>query len=130
MWAYLFGGIDQYNKVFENRLSKAWRCSSHLTRQSHTVDQTLHPKYIELVNQYGEDNGEYLFSMLYPESDKQVYLSFNITDESNQDGDEVVIGDIDFLDKIVNLISDRLLIVHPGESIKPMYDLNEVLTKE
>lgn len=132
----LLGSKKRFKEVFGHRLSQRWGCESYSIDDQSKYDSKS-PEYLKLAKEYGEENAEYVFSILHPEtSDGLVYINFgseldrfNLTQLVNEKV-EIADGQTEFLFSIIDGTSDELLILNPDETIEPLYDLDIVFEKK
>lgn len=97
--------------------------------------------YEDFVEEYGEDNAEYLFEMLGGQNDAKNYHQFTFIEMGIEpDGSfeetarqnaadrgwdfEKVQGDLSMIERLINgdWREEEVLVIEPGQTIKPSYD--------
>lgn len=152
--AMFLGSREKFSQVFGHRLSTRWRTCGYMERCGDTQgccgdihgDYKMHPEYLKLLEQYGEENAEYVWETMYPppETDEAVYIEldgFEYGDtrsryvKSMAEYDvsvEAVHGSTDWLKRLVNGPWDEedFLELLPGNEIYPIYDMKEVISSK
>ena len=142
--AMFLGSREKFMEVFGHRLSTRWRSCGYMERCDDVQgDYKMHPDYLKLVDEYGEENAEYVWETMYPpaETEEVVYIELDgfefgntchryIEMMSKQDVTvEVVKGSVEWFKQLVNGPWDEkdFLEIVPGNEIHPIYDMDEVL---
>ena len=131
----LLGSKKKFLEVFDGRLSKAWSCVAH--------DINIHGEHIyfegssyeKLVEQYGEDNAAYLYQLLEHKNEQKLYISLGLDEDQKrikefQEDIEIVNGNYDYLKAILKLDFTDVLVLKPNESVLPVYDQIDVITRK
>ena len=131
----LLGGKEEYLTHFGNRPSQGWNSIAYKKNDIHDVAIETHPKYLEFLEKYGEDNALYLMEMMYPVSDNIVYISLGLKEDENyiqqlEPDTEIIKGDIRYILNVLNLKSKEVLVLNPDEELVPVYDMDTVMTKK
>lgn len=143
------GSREKFLQVFGENLSTRWctcgyyeRCYRDGLRDEYENYRT-NPEYIKLLDEYGEENAEYVWHTLHPpvETKEAVYIKldgFEYGDSQSgyqaqieQMGKKVRVeaGNAEWFFRLVNgpwEVNDFLEII-PGESVMPVYDMSEVV---
>ena len=152
--AMFMGNKDAFQKEFADSLSMRW-CTSGYYERCHkenglTGDSSrrheTYPEYQALIEQFGEDNAEYIWDTMHPEIETPEAAYIKILDfevPGSEDGfrklveDQgkilrVVEGSTEYLNALVNGPWDdaRFLTVMPGEKIVGVYDMDTVVAAE
>ncbi|MCL2378638.1 MAG: DUF1638 domain-containing protein [Defluviitaleaceae bacterium] len=148
------GSYDRFAKEFGNNLSMRW-CTSGYYERSYldnapdsfpTQSRETYPEYRALVEQYGEDNAEYIWDTLHPdiETPEAAYIRLKDFESPSYENDfrglvenqgktlRVVEGDTSYIQALINGPWDnkRFLTINPGEKIGAVYDMHQVVTAE
>lgn len=112
----LLGSKQRYDALTQQNKSLNWSC--YALKKDHYVNDTL-SKWEEL---YDEETIEYLKSILIPEKD--FYISFDMEEEKEylHDEENILKGDLSFLNDILHLNSSEILYVYPHQRIKQTLD--------
>ncbi|MCL2420870.1 MAG: DUF1638 domain-containing protein [Defluviitaleaceae bacterium] len=141
--AMFLGSRKQFSKVFGHRLSTRWRSCGYMERcPDHQEGYKFDPDYLKMVEEYGEENAEYVWHTLNPppESSEAVYIELDgyeygetkpqfLKQMSEADCQtEVVAGDTSWFMRLVNGPWDTadFLELLPGDVIEPIYDMEEI----
>jgi len=142
--AMFMGSKQKFLDVFGHRLSTPWRSCGYMERcdSIDIVNYKSHPDYLKLVEEYGDDNAEYIWESMNPPevSTEAVYIQLpgfehnnaeqNYTKQKIQEDCQVetVQGDISWFTKLVNgpWDSSEFLELSPGGKIEPIYDMETV----
>lgn len=134
-FSILLGGKKRFIELFSNRLSTGWNSASY--RLDEFGYNKTSQEYLQYVEDYGEENADYLMETLYANQGQKIYLDFGLKeDEENLSGDhkfEVISGSYNLIEDIVfngNRDNEHTLTLYPNEKIKLEYDLVEVFNKE
>ncbi|AUS97483.1 hypothetical protein CDQ84_17545 [Clostridium thermosuccinogenes] len=147
------GSKSKFIEYFKDNLSAEWSSTGYMERggkdsylrESDTSKLLgLDKAYEEYVEQYGEENAKYLWEMLHPknESDELIYIKVPETEHlgylkklesyAEEIGKRVRVldGDMRLIRGLVNgdWNEDEYLVVPPGETIKPVYDHDKIIT--
>lgn len=132
----LMGSKARFLEHFGHRLSQRWSCESYeLEEMNNYIEKSL--EFQKMVNEYGYDNAHYVYSLLYPKNEgKTVYISFDSDNdhkkilELSDNQIEIIKGDSSLIEKLLSdKVIDEVLKLYPGESIEPIYDHIEVISK-
>ena len=131
----LLGGKTKYKNVFGHRPSQGWKCLSYDKEDIHNVSLESNPIYIEYKEKYGEDNALYLFEMLFPKTDNELYISLGLQEDearmkSLTDSFEIIEGSLDYLKRLLQLVFEDTIILQENEQMVPLYDETEVMSKK
>lgn len=134
-FSILLGGKDRFIELFSDRLSTGWNSASY--RLDEFGYNKTSQEYLNYVEEYGDDNADYLMETLYGNQGQKIYLDFDLeTDKENLSGEhqfEVVPGSYKQIEDIVFKEirnNNHTLTLYPNEKIKLEYDLMEVFSKE
>lgn len=107
----LLGSKERFERLTENNKSIGWSCYA-LKKANYTNDSLL-----KWQSYYDEETIAYLKEML--SIDVSYYISLNIPldDEYLDSEKQVLTGDLKFLEKIINLKSNEIVDVYPGQRI-------------
>jgi len=147
------GSKEKYLQEFADKLSMRWctngyyeRCYARNGMQDYFAsdDYKRSAEYLKLVEEYDEDNAQYIWETMHPpiEMDEAAYIEIDGYEYNNtrdlyekhlkEIGCDIRIlkGDTSFFEKLVNgpWAEDIFLEVLPGEQIVPVYDLAQVFT--
>lgn len=147
------GSKDRFLEHFKDNLSAEWSSAGYMERGGAYLRETDTGKllgadktYQDLIEQYGEENAQYIWETINPKSnfDELIYIEIpetahlgyqeRIKELAKEQGKSVRVIDGD-MRLILGLIegkwsTDDYLIVPPGKSIKPVYDQKEVISIE
>ena len=152
----LMGGKDKFLAAFGDILSARWSSTGYYERcqglgngyigTEQLASHKTSGEYIGYVEQYGEENADYIWEMMHPEieTDEVVYIKtegFEYSDSFNNYKAEieksgkrlkVVSGDISVLKSLIDGEWDdaRFLVVPPGRKIAGVYDMEYVMRAE
>ncbi|MCL1803046.1 MAG: DUF1638 domain-containing protein [Eubacteriaceae bacterium] len=150
------GSKESFLEAFGNSLSSAWSSTGSYERaymQSggySLLEQEPNYKstqeYISYLEQYGEEDADYIWDSLHPKIDSSetfyikidgfeysnAYESYSALSKSNGKQCKAVYGDISMLKALVygQWQDSRLLVIKPGQKIAGVYDMNEVMKAE
>ena len=153
--AMFLGSRERFAEEFGESLSMRW-CSCGYYERGHLDENyesgefeegyKLRPEYLQMIEQYGEDNAEYIWETMHPkiETTEAVYINLEGFEQSGslegfkKQTEEAGValkitrGDIDYLTRLINGPWDEkdFLLVSPGNKIKPLYDMENVFTEE
>lgn len=134
-FSILLGGKDRFIELFSNRLSTGWNSASY--RLDDFGYNKTSQEYLNYVEEYGEDNADYLMETLYGNQGQKIYLDFGLNEdkENLQEGHsfEVISGSYKQIEEIIFhdvRNNNHTLTLYPNEKIKLEYDLVEVFNKE
>ena len=146
------GSREKYLAEFGNRLSMRWCSCGYYERcymDERTTDYVIsnrdtNPEFLALVEQYGQENAEYVWETMHPEIEtpEAAYIvleGFEIpgrlegfSEEVEKQGKTLVTlnGDLTFLRDLINgpWDSARFQTVMPGQKIAAVYDMEHVIT--
>ena len=153
--AMFLGSKNKFLQDFGEHLSMRWCSNGYYERgymdenyntNKHSGDYKTNIEYLKMVEQYGEENAEYVWETMHPkiETKEAAYIQINgfeYNDSLNnygtkvrQDGAELKIidGDPTYLERLINGPWDdkEFLHVSPGNKIKPVYDMDVVYVEE
>lgn len=116
----LLGSKERFERLTENNKSIGWSCYA-LKKANYTNDSLL-----KWQSYYDEETIAYLKEML--SIDVSYYISLNIPldDEYLDSEKQVLTGDLKFLEKIINLKSNEIVDVYPGQRIVLSIDDNVI----
>lgn len=146
--AMFMGGRDAFLRAFADNLSMRWctcgyyeRCYQQGLNDDYATYRT-NPEYIKLLDDYGEDNADYVWQTLHPplETKEAVYIRLDgyeysgsmegFAKQVNGIGGTVRVeaGDPGWFFRLVNgpWNPEEFLLINPGEMIEPVYDMIEV----
>ena len=150
------GSKEKFIGAFGDILSARWsstgyyeRChslpSGYLATEQLATYKTS-AEYIKYVEQYGEENADYIWETMYPEieTDEAVYIKIdnfehsaayeNYKHEIEKTGKKlkIVNGDVSMLRALIDgeWDDERFLVVPPGKKIIGVYDMNLVMKAE
>ena len=148
------GSRHKFVQNFGDRLSAKWSSHGYLERTGDYFGGTELAKsygfsreYDELVEQYGEENAQFVWETLHPKLPDQdkIYIRVEPFElfgffekfqqkvrEEAEDGQEpkiqVLDGSIRLMSKLLNgEWDDEYLVVQPGKSIQPVYDMEQII---
>lgn len=132
--AVLLGSNKAYQDMFEGKPNKQYHCLSYGNTEDTYFSRTS-PEFIKIMEEYGEDNAEYVYKMIYSQVVKPItYIQFGFTGEQEQIAEHelgyytIVDGDLSMLTKIICNVDDSdTMILHPGERFEGIYDYKEIL---
>gem|GEM_PF-480958 len=131
----LLGSKQRFLEVFEGRLSNPWSCAAHDMGADGGHIYFEGSTFQSLVEQYGEDNANYLMKLLDHGEKQKLYISLGLEEDqkriaSFEEDIEVVEGNYDYLKAILTLDFQDVLILEPNEILEPLYDQIEVMTRK
>jgi len=160
------GSRAKFAEYFGDRLSSQWSSHGYLERSKEYSGGTdlskslgLDKNYQELVDQYGEDNAEYIWETLHPARSvgkhERIYIDVApfdnpggdegdyhferyrqaVMDEAKDGAQDKVNPDIQRIEGSAFMVDmllegdwgDDFLIVPPGMSVAPVYDMEQVV---
>lgn len=145
------GSKEKFTKYFKDRLSAEWTSPGYLERgdsmiRSEDIEDTLkrNKSYQELVDQYGQENAEYVWETLHPEKNADSYIYIEMdefahlnylsqikekADKENKDF-EIIQGSMSLISRLIDGKWDQedFLILEPGDEIKAIYDFEKIIT--
>jgi hypothetical protein len=132
--AVLLGSNSAYQKYFEGNPHKHYHCVSYKDRDDEYFARTS-PEYRRIADEYGEDNADYVFEMLYDKFRTPVtYLKFGLIGEDEQISKRetgyytIIEGSYEMLrEMLTNDPHSTELTLHPGERFEGIYDYETVL---
>ncbi|HAO61787.1 MAG TPA: hypothetical protein DCQ90_07695, partial [Erysipelotrichaceae bacterium] len=124
-----------YRKRFEGNPHKRYHCLSYGERDDEYFARTS-PEYRKISEEYGEDNADYVFAMLYDKFSTPVtYIKLGLDGEDAQirrkaEGYYYVIdGNLDLLRKMLKGDDDHVgVTLYPEHKFVGVYDYEEILT--
>lgn len=147
------GSKQKFMEYFKDNLSSEWSSTGYMERgdkdsylrESDTGKLLgLDKAYEEYVEQYGEENAKYIWETLHPknESDELIYIKIPETEHlgylqkleayAEEIGKTVKVleGDMRLIRDLVNgnWNQEDFLVVPPGETVKPVYDYDIIIT--
>ena len=155
--AIQLGGKEKFIAAFGDILSARWsstgyfeRChglnNGSLNKDQQSVSYKTSAEYMNYVEQYGEENADYIWETMHPaiETDEVVYIRIDGFEYSNSyekytSGIEhsekelkIVDGDISMLKALIDGVWDdgRFLVIPPGKKIVGVYDMEQVMIAE
>jgi hypothetical protein len=149
----LLGSKDKFIEHFENKLSSKWSSVGYMERSSCYLRETeigkmlgLDKDYQQLVEQYGEENAQYIWETLHPdyEGDELIYIKipeleslgylekFKKNAISEGKNVRIINGSKNLIHKLINgkWTNNEFLIIPPEKSITAVYDHKEVMRAE
>ena len=145
----MLGDKALFEKHFRDNPSLPFSSNGYYERSDyyvHTDDVITGGSYENLVKEYGEDNAQFLWEAMHPDTGETRAVFIDIpevtseevkakfTAEAEADNKEVIIlpGSLKIIDDLVNgNWNDRdFLIVPPGKQINAKYDWEEVICAE
>jgi len=150
------GGKEKFLSAFGDILSARWSSTGYFER-CHALNNNYmgteqlasyktSAEYMNYVEQYGEDNADYIWETMHPEieTDEAVYIKIDgfeysgsfekYKSEIEKSGKilKVVSGDISMLKSLINGEWDdgRFLVIPPGKKIAGVYDMDYVMRAE
>lgn len=147
------GSREKFLDNFKDNLSSEWGAQGYMERSIEYIKETDTGKmlgwdkdYQDLVEQYGEENAEFLWETLHPKvhSDEMIYIEIPETaalgyaDKMRKTAEEsgktlrILEGDSRLIKSLLhgNWNNEEYLIVKPGQMIKAVYDHEKVLDVE
>lgn len=132
--AVLLGSNKAYQDYFEGNPHKRYHCLSYGKGDEEYFARTS-PEYRRIADEYGEDNADYVFGMLYDKFSTPVtYIRLGLEGESEQiaqqnaDYFRIVDGSLDMLEKLLKNASDSTdLTLFPHERFVGIYDYQEII---
>lgn len=145
------GSREKFLENFGDNFSAMWSSAGYMERGDSYLRETdtgkllgIDKGYDELVEQYGEENAEYIWKSLHPDNyhDELIYITtpetrglsylkkmISIADEEGKEL-KVIDGDMCLLKGLVDgeWNEEEYLIVPPGKEIKPVYDQEKIVT--
>ena len=150
------GGKEKFIEAFGDILSARWSCTGYFERchglnhgnigTEQLTSYKTSAEYMGYVEQYGEENADYIWETMHPEieTDEVVYInidgfehsnSFEVYKEEIEKSSKIlkiVDGDISILESLINgdWDDERFLVIPPGKKITGVYDMDCVITAE
>jgi len=149
--AMFMGSKEAFATEFADNLSMRWCTSGYyerciiengLTGDSRRSRET-YPEYQSLIEQFGEDNAEYIWDTMHPEIEtpEAAYITtpgheipgheaaFRALVEEQGKTLRVIQGSAKYLQDLINgpWDNERFLTLNPGEKIGGVYDMEEVV---
>ena len=133
----LLGSKKRHRELFKENFSRPWVCESYeIENREHYSKKS--PEYLDFIRLYGQDNADYLISILtYQHNDMPYYITFDsdtdihyLTKSSQRY--HVISGDLSIIESILLGVYDQTntIVLYENEKIKVLYDLDEVITTE
>ena len=149
--AMFMGSTDNFLRGFGESLSMRWSACGYFER-GHMENggdifgsHKTQPEYLKLVENYGEDNADYIWETMHPkiETHEAAYINIDGFEYSGaregfarrmeESGVQLkeMDGDLSFLGRLINgpWDAETFLTVQPGKMITPVYDLYTVFTE-
>ena len=150
--AMFMGSKEKFTEAFGGKLSMRWATGGYYERcymdRGLTGDASrrreTYPEYQALIEQFGEDNAQYIWDTMHPEIEtpEAAYIRIDGFEMSgHEDGFrklveaqgktvQVLEGDASYLRDMINGPWDdsRFLTINPGEKIGAVYDMERVVT--
>ena len=150
------GCKEKFMEAFGDTLSARWSSTGYYER-CHMIDQVYtgtgqlaayrtSAEYMGYIEQYGEDNADYIWETMHPEieTDEAVYIKIDGFEYSNaferykseieSTGKKlkVVNGDVSMLKSLIDgeWDDERFLVVPPSKKIMGVYDMRYVMKTE
>jgi hypothetical protein len=145
----LLGSGKTFEREFGQCLSAPWSSAGYIERNGYMRRSETGRadgfglEYAEMVEKYGEENAQYLWETLHPETDDGVRRFIDLAEtaavgraeivreEAAREGKEfrLIRGDGRLLRSLVDGPWDEadFLIVPPGHAVEPLYDFDRVL---
>lgn len=132
--AVLLGSNKAYQDMFEGKPNKQYHCLTYGNTEDSYFSRTS-PEFIKIMEEYGEDNAEYVYKMIYSQAGKPItYIQFGFAGEQEQIAEHergyysIVDGDLSMLARILTEAGDsETMVLHPGERFEGIYDYQEIL---
>lgn len=143
------GSKNRFNELFEGRESMPWGSVGYCEKDGgylRTSDTGsvigYNRTYEEYVEEYGEENAEYIWNTIHPKSDSKDVLFIKIPEthvqsvfddfkkEMTADGKIITIenGKLTLIQKLLKGDWDEdFLVVEPGNSISALYDKDKII---
>ena len=145
--AMFLGSRKKFLQIFGHRLSTRWRSCGYMERcLSDIGNYKFHPDFLKMVEEYGEENAEYIWETMNPpvESDETVYIElkgFEYGDTYGQYMEQMAhidrrvaleVGDPGWFRRLVNgpWHKEDFLELLPGNTIEPIYDMEEIFREK
>jgi len=146
--AMFLGSRKKFMQLFGHRLSTRWRSCGYMERCPGDMydDYKFHPDFLKMVEEYGEDNAEYIWETMNPpiESDETVYIELEGFEYGDTYGRykeemaredcrvELAVGDPSWFNRLVNGPWDKedFLELLPGHMIESIYDMEEIFREK
>ena len=146
--AMFMGSQKRFLEAFGHRLSTPWRSCGYVERcvGLNHANYKLHVDYLKMVDEYGEENAEYIWETMNPPAvvNEAVYIEipgfeYNDTqkvyiDEKAKEDCEVetILGDNSWFTRLVDgpWEESEFLKLSPNHEIVPLYDMEEVFRSE
>jgi hypothetical protein len=146
--ALFMGSRERFNAVFGKKLSMRWstcgyfeRC--HYAKKDEHETYRTNPEYLKLLEDYGEENAEYVWETLHPpiETLEAVYIQIEGFEYGGsreayaagitEAGKTLLLedGDLGWFFRLVNgpWDTDDFLVVPAGQMVAAVYDMHEVV---
>lgn len=144
------GSKEKFSEYFGDNLSAEWSSAGYMERGDSYLRETdtgellgLDKSYEDLVEMYGEENAQYLWETLHPNlhSNELIYIEIpetahlgyqkKLEELALEQGKTVRIlnGDMRLIRNLIDGAwnEKEFLIVPPGETIKAVYDKDEII---
>jgi len=145
------GSRQKFVEYFKDNLSAEWSSAGYMERGDSYLRDTdtgkflgLDKDYEQLVEQYGEENAQYIWETLHPDAHSNELIYIEVPEFAHlgyldrirplaQEQDKtvrVLDGDMRLIRSLVNGSWDEkeFLIVPPGKEIKAVYDQEEIVS--
>lgn len=145
------GSREKFLDNFKDDLSSRWSSAGYMERGTSYLNDTdtgkllgLDRDFAQLVEQYGEENAEYIWETLHPKTNENELIYIDVPELSGQDHLDRFKAFAEEQGKTVRVIEgnarlilglvdgawndDEYLVVPPGKEIKAVYDHEEIIT--
>jgi len=146
------GSKGKFAKEFGGKLSMRWCTSGYYERcymdngliGDSSRRRETYPEYQALIEQFGEDNAEYIWDTMHPEIEtpEAAYIRINGFEMPGHEAGfrrlveeqgktlQILEGDASYLKDLINgpWDDERFLTINPGEKIGAVYDMERVVT--
>lgn len=144
------GSKEKFVEYFKDNLSAEWSSAGYMERGDSYIRETdtgkllgLDKSYEDLVEQYGEENAQYLWETLHPDfhGNELIFIQIpetahlgyleklkTLADEQGK-GVRVLDGDMRLIRGLINgdWNEKEYLVVPPGKEINPVYDQEKII---
>lgn len=145
------GSRSRFVEYFGNNLSAEWSSAGYMERGDSYLRETdtgillgVDKSYDQLVEQYGEENAEYIWETINPKQisneiiyidtpeTKQLGFKDKLEKSAIKDGKSlrVIEGDMRLLTNLIfgKWDENEFLIVHPGKEVQAEYDMEKIIS--